>query len=143
MASGLLYPSMDRVRKDEQFWTTLDALHRQSLESLVASLRIGSRLRSPRSRVPAFDSDGNLVLECFLQMFTYHRRKFAPMLYFLDRDSWADFTSALAKLSMFLSTTNVATASFNACSKAAGAASPWTQLATSLSPAKESIDHCW
>jgi 2-haloacid dehalogenase len=35
------YPSMDRVRKGEQPWTTLDALHRQSLESLVASLGIG------------------------------------------------------------------------------------------------------
>ena len=35
------YPSMDRVRKGEQTWTTLDALHRQSLEGLVASLGIG------------------------------------------------------------------------------------------------------
>jgi 2-haloacid dehalogenase len=34
-------PSMDRVRKGEQPWTTLDALHRQSLESLVADLGIG------------------------------------------------------------------------------------------------------
>jgi 2-haloacid dehalogenase len=29
------YPSMDRVRKGEQPWTTLDVLHRQSLERLV------------------------------------------------------------------------------------------------------------
>jgi 2-haloalkanoic acid dehalogenase type II len=35
------YPSMDRVRNSEQTWTTLDALHRQSLERLVASLGIG------------------------------------------------------------------------------------------------------
>lgn len=32
------YPSMDRVRKGEQPWTTLDALHRQSLERLAVSL---------------------------------------------------------------------------------------------------------
>jgi 2-haloacid dehalogenase len=32
------YPSMDRVRKGEQPWTTLDALHRQSLERLTVSL---------------------------------------------------------------------------------------------------------
>ena len=61
----------------------------------------------------------------------------------LEWGSFAACTSALAKLSSFLSTTNVATASFNACRKAAGAASPWTQLATSSSSAKESIDHCW
>jgi hypothetical protein len=63
--------------------------------------------------------------------------------YLIDWVSFAACTSALAKLSSFLSTTNVATASFNACWKAAGAASPWTQLATSSSSAKESIDHCW
>src|SRR6516165_7593010 len=34
------YPSMDRVRKGEQPWTILDALHRQSLESLVARFGI-------------------------------------------------------------------------------------------------------
>jgi hypothetical protein len=34
------YPSMDRVRKGEQPWTTLDALHRQSLERLVASFGV-------------------------------------------------------------------------------------------------------
>lgn len=34
------HPSMERVRKGEQPWTTLDALHRQSLERLVASLGI-------------------------------------------------------------------------------------------------------
>jgi 2-haloacid dehalogenase len=34
------YPSMDRVRKGELPWTTLDALHRQSLEFLVTKLGI-------------------------------------------------------------------------------------------------------
>ncbi len=34
------YPSMDRVRKGELPWTTLDALHRQSLELLVKKLGI-------------------------------------------------------------------------------------------------------
>lgn len=34
------YPSMDRVRKGEQPWTILDALHRQSLQGLVAELGI-------------------------------------------------------------------------------------------------------
>jgi 2-haloacid dehalogenase len=34
------HPSMDRVRRGEQPWTILDALHRQSLERLVASFRI-------------------------------------------------------------------------------------------------------
>jgi len=34
------YPSMDRVRRGEQPWTTLDALHRQSLERLVNDLGI-------------------------------------------------------------------------------------------------------
>ena len=34
------YPSMDRVRKGEQPWTILDALHRQSLERLVVGLGI-------------------------------------------------------------------------------------------------------
>jgi 2-haloacid dehalogenase len=34
------YPSMDRVRKGELPWTTLDALHRQSLELLVTKLGI-------------------------------------------------------------------------------------------------------
>src|SRR5271165_4373423 len=34
------FPSMDRVRKGELPWTTLDALHRQSLELLVAKLGI-------------------------------------------------------------------------------------------------------
>jgi 2-haloacid dehalogenase len=32
---------MDRVRKGERPWTTLDALHRESLESLIGSLGIG------------------------------------------------------------------------------------------------------
>jgi 2-haloalkanoic acid dehalogenase type II len=36
------YPSMDRVRKGEQPWTTLDALHRQSLERLAASFGLSS-----------------------------------------------------------------------------------------------------
>jgi 2-haloacid dehalogenase len=36
------YPSMDRVRKGEQPWTTLDALHRQSLERLVASFGVNN-----------------------------------------------------------------------------------------------------
>ena len=30
------HPSMDRVRKGEQPWTKLDALHRASLDTLVA-----------------------------------------------------------------------------------------------------------
>ena len=34
------YPSMDRVRKGEQPWTTLDALHRQSLERLTLNLGV-------------------------------------------------------------------------------------------------------
>src|SRR6476469_3365270 len=34
------HPSMDRVRKGEQPWTTLDVLHRASLDSLVAEFRI-------------------------------------------------------------------------------------------------------
>ena len=34
------YPSMDRVRKGELPWTTLDVLHRQSLELLVTKLGI-------------------------------------------------------------------------------------------------------
>ena len=34
------YPSMDRVRRGEIPWTNLDALHRQSLEALVANLQI-------------------------------------------------------------------------------------------------------
>jgi 2-haloacid dehalogenase len=34
------YPSMDRVRKGEQPWTTLDVLHRQSLERLVKEQEI-------------------------------------------------------------------------------------------------------
>jgi 2-haloacid dehalogenase len=33
-------PSMDRVRKGERSWTTLDALHRESLGAVVASLGI-------------------------------------------------------------------------------------------------------
>ena len=36
------YPSMERVRKGEQPWTTLDALHRQSLERLVASFGLSN-----------------------------------------------------------------------------------------------------
>ena len=34
------HPSMDRVRKGEQPWTTLDALHRASLDKLVAEFGI-------------------------------------------------------------------------------------------------------
>ena len=34
------HPSMDRVRKGEQPWTTLDALHRASLDVLVAQFGI-------------------------------------------------------------------------------------------------------
>jgi 2-haloacid dehalogenase len=34
------YPSMERVRKGELPWTTLDALHRQSLELLVTQLGV-------------------------------------------------------------------------------------------------------
>lgn len=34
------HPSMDRVRNREQPWTSLDELHRQSLEKLVAALGI-------------------------------------------------------------------------------------------------------
>jgi 2-haloacid dehalogenase len=34
------YPSMERVRRGEQPWTTLDTLHRQSLEKLVNDLGI-------------------------------------------------------------------------------------------------------
>jgi len=34
------HPSMDRVRKGEQPWTTLDGLHRASLDKLVAELGI-------------------------------------------------------------------------------------------------------
>ena len=33
------HPSMDRVRKGEQPWTTLDNLHRASLDKLVARVR--------------------------------------------------------------------------------------------------------
>jgi 2-haloacid dehalogenase len=34
------HPSMDRVRKGEQAWTTLDALHRSSLDTLIAEFGI-------------------------------------------------------------------------------------------------------
>ena len=36
------YPSMDRVRKGDQPWTTLDTLHRQSLDRLAASFGLAS-----------------------------------------------------------------------------------------------------
>jgi hypothetical protein len=69
-----------------------------------------------------------------------HRRSVA-LSYFAAWDSFAAWTSAFAKLSTFLSTRKVVTASLSACWNDAGAASPWTQLATSLSFANESIDH--
>jgi 2-haloacid dehalogenase len=34
------HPSMDRVRKGEQVWTTLDALHRSSLDTLISEFGI-------------------------------------------------------------------------------------------------------
>lgn len=37
---GAYHPSMDRVRKGEQPWTTLDNLHRASLDKLVAEFGI-------------------------------------------------------------------------------------------------------
>src|SRR6516164_2806232 len=52
------------------------------------------------------------------------RREVAAIGHFAVRDSCAAFTSVLAKLSMFLSTTKAVTASFNVCWNAAGAASP-------------------
>ena len=36
------YPSMDPVRKGERTWTTLDALHRESLERVAANHGIGA-----------------------------------------------------------------------------------------------------
>src|ERR1700760_402327 len=48
--------------------------------------------------------------------------------YLLVSDSFAACTSALAKLSTFLSTINAVTASLSACLNAAGAGLPCTQL---------------
>src|SRR5271165_4646031 len=63
--------------------------------------------------------------------------------YLVVADSFAACTMAFEKLSTFLSTMNVVTASLRACWNAAGAASPWTQLGTSVAVANEFIDHWW
>jgi ABC-type sugar transport system ATPase subunit len=68
-------------------------------------------------------------------------REIVNDLYFGDSDSLTASTRVLAKLSTFLSTTKAVTASLSACWKAAGAASPWTQLGSSLSLENEAIDH--
>jgi hypothetical protein len=62
-------------------------------------------------------------------------------LYLAIPASFAACAKLLVRVLTFLSTTKDVIASFKACWKAAGAASPCTQLGTNLSLAKDRIDH--